>query len=212
MADVNLQLVREFFELNLFRVVTNWQRDPSWQSSGEGSVQLFVESIRPVPLGEASFVLSPADTALLERAVVEVRAWHADRFYPSVVESNPVLSQFVGDEQARAMAEDVFGGAPYKTLLVVSELPASPQPRARSIALLRRAGLDHVLEFPVLLQDLLDKVSIHGNYVASTTLQTLRLLKRYKLVRNMQLEFPFRAEPPVPETTPLVDTSTDDEE
>lgn len=193
MSDINLQLVREFFELNVFRVLTNWQQDAWPARSGEPGSQLFVENAGPVTSGEPDFVLHPHYIGRVERALVEVRAWHGDRFYPSVIEASPVLSQFV-EEDSLAYARDLFGGRPFDTILVVSELPTGAEPRARSINLLREAGIGYVLEFPAILQDLLDRVSINGTYTGSPTLQTLRLLKRYRLVRHQQMEFAFRAE------------------
>lgn len=213
MSDTNLQLVREFFELNLFRVLTNWQQDAWRPISPEPRVQIFVENTAPGAAAAPEFLLHPKTIGAIERAVVEVRAWHGDRFYPSLIESNPVLSEFVRDDPL-ALARLVFDNRPFDTILVVSELPATPEQRARSLQLLQEAGIGHVMEFPALLQDLLDKVSINGNYTASQTLQTLRLLKRYKLVRNQQMEFSFRPEPaPVSPLPPpqesLPDTETE---
>ncbi len=190
MADVNLQLVREFFELNMFAVLTNWQRESLRQRVPDSSLQVFVENVNPVRPHDLSFVLNPTGIGAVERALVEVRAWHADKFYPSVIESSPVLWQFVSPESL-AFAREIFGSRPFKSILVISELPASPEPRARSIQLLQGTGIDHVLEFSSVLRDLVDTVSMHENYTSSTTLQVLRLMKRYKLVRDQQLEFAF---------------------
>ena len=169
MADVNLQLVREFFELNMFAVLTNWQRESLRQRGADSSLQVFVENVNPALPRELDFVLNPADLCALERALVEVRAWHADKFYPSVIESSPVLWQFVSAESL-AFAREIFGARPFETILVISELPSSPDPRARSIQLLQDAGIGHVLEFSSVLRDLLDKVSMHENYATSPTL------------------------------------------
>jgi hypothetical protein len=206
MADVNLQLVREFFELCMFRVLTNWQQEPLRERAADTSPQLFVENVNPAPAAELPFLLRAGNAVALERAVVHVRAWHADRFYPSVIESSPLFSRIEAD-QAGAVARRLFGDAPFATLLVVSELPVSREQRERSQVLLRESGVDHVLEFPAMLAGLLERVSVNGNYAASATLQTLRLLKRYKLVRNQQLELPFRVEPPVPPQPPRVEVS-----
>ncbi|GMW02920.1 MAG: hypothetical protein AMXMBFR84_40560 [Candidatus Hydrogenedentota bacterium] len=202
MADVNLQLVRECFELNVFRVLTNWQQDSRFQFA-ESTGQLFVENTAlPVPR-ELPFVLRAEDIPAIDRAVIEVRAWHGDRFYPSVIEANPVLSQFVAPESL-ALARELFKGLPFVTVLVVSELPLSMDLRDRSAELLRRSGIGHVLEFPVLLQDLLNKVESQGMYVGSQTLQTLRLLKRYKFIRHQQMDLPFKPEAHVPPMPPPV--------
>lgn len=208
MADVNIQLVREFFELNLFAVLTNWQRDTLRLRGADSGLQLFVENVNPALPRALDFVLSPVDLCSIERALVEVRAWHAERFYPSVVDSSPVLAQFVS-EDSLSFAREIFGSRPFTTILVISELPASSEPRARSIDLLESAGIGHIIEFPSILRDLLEKVSMHENYTPSPTLQILRLLKRYKLVRNQQLEFAFLNEAPVAETPPPLEVVTE---
>lgn len=205
MSEVNVQLVREFFELNLFQVMTNWQQGPRFRS-GENSGQLFVRNTAPGLPRELPFLLSVGDVSSLERATVEVRAWHGDRFYPSVIEANPVLYEFVSGESL-ALAEEVFDGLPFTTILVVSELPAGPELRSRSLSLLRKSGIGYVIEFTDILRELVMKVDESGHYPASQTLQTIRLLKRYRLIRNQQMEFAFSVEAPPPAVSPKVETS-----
>lgn len=192
MSPVNLQLVREFFELHTFRVLTNWQHDTPRAS--EATVQLFVENGQPEPERPLDTLLRLEDIPMIQRAVVDVRAWHGDRFYASVVENNPILTQFA-QQASKEQAAAIFGAdAGIKTVLVLSELPAAPEQRARTLAKFAESPVDHVIEFPTILHGLLEKVSAGGDYGASPTLATLRLLKRYRMVRNMQLEFMFRGE------------------
>jgi hypothetical protein len=206
MGDVNVQLVREFFELNLFHVLTNWQQSARRLRPGEHGGQLFVQNTDAEETRDLPFLLGPADIVAIERAVIEVRAWHGDRFYPSVIEANPVLYQFVSQDSL-ALANGLFHHQPFSTILVVSELPASPELRARSLALLRDTGIGHVIEFPLILRDIINRVDANGNYPSSDTLQTLRLLKRYKLVRNLQMEFTFTTEAPPADRPPVVEAS-----
>jgi len=212
MSDFNVQLVRECFEFHLFQVLPYWQHDPpasgAWPARPSDSpLLLFVENTRPDALRRVNFLIEPGDVPGLQRAVVEVRAWHADRFYPSLVETNPVLGHVDGEE-TRLLAERAFGGRDFATVLVISELPASPEPRERALRLLRGLAIDHVVEFPVILEELLNKVSAYGQYSPSATLQTLRLLKRYNLIRRLQLEFAFPTEPPPPQTPLELHTDT----
>lgn len=206
MGDVNVQLVREFFELNLFQVLTNWQQAARRVKPVEHGGQLFVQNTNPEPARELPFLLHPGDIAAIERAVVEVRAWHGDRFYPSVIEANPVLYQFVSQDSL-AMAKELFQHHPFSTILVVSELPAGHELRERSLALLQNTGIGHVIEFPLILREIINRVDAGENYPSSDTLQTLRLLKRYKLVRNQQMEFVFTTEAPPADRPPRVEVS-----
>jgi hypothetical protein len=59
--------------------------------------------------------------------------------------------------------------------------------------------VDHVLEFPTILNFLIAHVEVNLNYVESETLQLLRLLKRYGLVKGLQFELPFRGKACDPE-------------
>ena len=200
-----MQFVREFFELNLFRVLTHWQHEDIPRVSDFSSL-LFVESGAPPTTGEADFVLRPRELPRIRRAVVEVRAWHADRFYASVIESSPILGH-VAFERTRELAQSVLGSPDFATILVISELPSSPNPRARSIDLLRELGIDHVLEFTTVLGDTLHRLSPHGNYAPSQTLQTMRLLKRYSFIVNQQMEFAFPMSDPLGPAVPPVEAT-----
>ena len=119
MTDLNLQLTREFFELNYYRVLTPWQRP-----GGDDGAQLYVEK-NLTPTDDTPPALPTADSPLERpRAIVEVRPWHSERFYASVVEANPVLHQFARDA-SYAAASDYFGGQAFRSVLVVSELPTT---------------------------------------------------------------------------------------
>jgi hypothetical protein len=190
-TDINLQLTREFFELNYFRVLTPWQRA---QGDADGA-QLYVERPNaPDTEDELPTVLTRSAIPHIRRAIVEVRPWHSERFYASVVDASPVLYEFARSDSASA-ADDYFGGQPYRTILVISELPVMQKARAEAVAALERHGVQHVLEFPVILLDMLDRVTVGAEYGGSTTLQLLQLIKRYRLARNNQMEFSFPMEP-----------------
>ena len=202
-----MQLVREFFELNLFHVLTHWQHAELVPRGADPASLLFVEHASPAAQPAPEFLLRPEDLPAIERAVVEVRAWHGDRFYASTIESNPVFGHLVSDE-TRALADSVFGGAPHVSILIISELPVSAEPRERAVQQLRNLGIGHLLEFPTLLADMLERIHPQGNYAPSQTLQMMRILKRYHLIRRQQLEFSFAADAPEPAVPPSVDTAT----
>lgn len=200
-----MQYVREFFELNLFHVLTHWQHESVPQITDFSNL-LFIERGQPTLPGPAEFVLRSEDLTRIQRAVVEVRAWHGDRFYPSMIEASPILGH-VAFPGTRELAESVLGHPEFATILVVSELSSAPRHRSRSIELLRGYGIDHVLEFSTLLRDVLNRLSPHGNYAPSQTLQTMRLLKRYNFISNQQLEFRFPMQTLLPEISTDVDTT-----
>lgn len=210
MSDLNMQLVREFFELNLFHVLTHWRHEAFPHVADPGYL-LFVEHTNPELRRDVDFLLRAEDIPFLYRAVVEVRAWHAERFYASIVENNSVLGH-VASEEIHALAENVFGDGDFTTILVISELPASAAPKAKTLELLREMKIGHIIEFPTILQDMLSRLNADGNYAPSQTLQTLRLLKRYNFIRRQQLEFPFRTEAPPAINRPSVQVETQTED
>jgi hypothetical protein len=196
MSDINTQIVREFFELKRFHVMTHWQHEEQRRTAESGSL-LFVENPGAVEAGNVPFLVAPGLVPRLHRAVVEVRAWHGDRFYPSVIESSPVLGH-VAEDETRALAKSVFGSNEFQTVLVISELPGSEEQSERSRELLSEYGIDHIIEFSALLEEMLICISAHGHYAPSQTLQSMRLLKRYNLIRRQQLEFTFPGDVPEP--------------
>lgn len=205
MADIDLQLVREFFELNRFQVTTHWRHhDP--QGHPDGGFQIYAQNAAGAVERELDTLLRPEDLAGIARAVVEVRAWHADRFYASLLDSNPVITQFA-EPWALAPAREFFQTEDFKTIVVVSELPRSGDQRAQTVRRVAGSGVDHLIEFPAILQDLSERVVLTGSYTGSPTLQLLQRLKRYRLLQRQQLEFEFPIEPPAASVVHDVDTT-----
>jgi hypothetical protein len=50
--------------------------------------------------------------------------------------------------------------------------------------------VDGIISFRAILLDLIDKVEINRSYRKSDTLEVLRILKNYELLREPQLDFP----------------------
>lgn len=210
MAEIDLQLVREFFELNRFKVHTHWPQHDR-DGGADSGAQLYVENAASAEAGETDPILQPALLPRLHRAVVEVRPWHTDRFYASLIEANPVLTQFA-EPWALGHAQDFFGSDDFKRILVISKLPRTPEQREHVVRRLAQTSVDHVLEFPAILQDLAERTALSGTYTGSPTLQLLQHLKRYRLLRNQQLELSFPREPRPAGPSPRVDVTTPAEE
>lgn len=211
MAEVDLQIVREFFEIHRFKVSTRWpQHEPERES--DGGVQLYVQNAAAVlEAKDDDVALHPSRIAQVANGLVEIRPWHTDRFYASLIESNPVLTEFA-DASALGHATDFFGGELFATILVVSELPRTAEQRAQALRRILDAGVQHVLEFPAILEDLIERVALTGTYNGSSTLQLLQLLKRYRLLRSQQLEFTFPREQANYARNPRVETTASQEE
>ena len=192
MSDVSLELVQEYLELHSFMVLTRRKhRLTKRDESGAESIVLLAANLNPVePESPLSVVLGPDDLHAVHRAVIDVKGWHTDVFYSSMCETRENLFGFVGPA-ATAYAEDVFGSSDFARILVVSELPVSADARARAETAARSRGVDHILEFPTILRGILARIQTNLNYTESDVLQLLRIMKRYGLVKDTQLEFDF---------------------
>lgn len=209
-AEIDLHLVREFFELNRFKVFTHWPQHDRDGGSDSGA-QLYVENGAAAEAGDMDPILQPAVLSRLHRAVVEMRPWHTDRFYASLIEANPVLTQFA-EPWSLGHAQDFFGSDDFRRILVISELPRTAEQRAQLVQRLAQTSVDHVLEFPAILHDLAERTALSGTYTGSPTLQLLQHLKRYRLLRNQQLELSFPREPRPTAHAPRVDATPDRDE
>ena len=193
MADTNTRVVREFLEANNFSVITNrkfqlQKADPPGRYSIDilGGNMHYTEPKSPLPMRlQAEHMLH------IPNVIVDVKGWHSFRFSPSLVNTKPELFYFVSPE-ALKFARSIFKGAPFKSVLVISEAPATEAVWSKMEEMLKNGGIDHVLEFPTILSFLISYVQVSNNYIESDTLQLLRFLKRYGLVKGEQLELPFK--------------------
>jgi hypothetical protein len=64
--------------------------------------------------------------------------------------------------------------------------------RAKSIEVLKSKGVDGVISFRGILQELIAGVKTNRNYQKSDLLQILRLLKNYELLTQPQMELKLR--------------------
>ncbi|UCD58099.1 MAG: hypothetical protein JSV16_03000 [Candidatus Hydrogenedentota bacterium] len=196
MPDTNTKIVREFLEANDFSVITNrkfqlQKAEPPGRYSIDilGRNMQYSEPEAPLPMR-----LQAEHMRFIPNVIVDVTGWHTHRLSISRISTSPELFYFVSP-QALEFARSVFGNSPFKSVLIISEVPADPPIWSKMEEMLREKGVDHVLEFPTILSFLISHVEINFNYVESDTLQLLRLLKRYGLVKGLQLELPLRTRP-----------------
>ena len=173
MADVSGELVKIFFELNGFFV-------------GEG-MNLLVRRARSAKTPPGNFVLSLSDIEEVQLAMVDVKAWHAEVFFPSVIKASPELFTFLKRENLER-AENFSGSKNFRKITVVSRLPSVKGTLKKSVALLKEKGIDHVIEFSVILGYLVNEVKTNVNYVENDYLQLIRIFKCHDFYRAPQLE------------------------
>ncbi len=173
MADVSKELVRMFFESNGFFV--------------KKETYLLVKRVQSTRTGSGPFLLSVDNLNKVQQALVDVKGWHTEAFFPSVIDSSREIFSFLGKDSLKE-AESFFGTKTFKKIIVVSRLPTVRETLKKSVGILRGKGIDHVIEFPVILNYLINEVKTNINYVNSDLLQLIRIFKCHGFYKPPQLE------------------------
>ena len=194
MSAVDENIVREFFESQGFLVCQRRKYIvQSRQKSGDEEIDLIVINPRATASETSlNFELTSADLQHVSRAVVAVKGWHTEVFTPGVLLHQPRIFAFV-EKKAIEDAQRLAGGNNLTKILVVPGLPKDGRLLTQSIGALKSKGVDHVLSFRAILQDLIGSVATNRNYQKSDLLQILRLLKNYDLIKEPQLELKLKA-------------------
>ncbi len=195
MSAIDEGIVREYFEQNGFfvRQVRKYQVQ-SRKKTGEEEIDLLVVNPSWQPGSrKPDFFLFPSELQYLRRAVVAVKPWHTDVFTPGVLKATPEIFAFLEKsvlEQATrlfASQADANEGDITK-VLVLPALPTAEPYRSQSVELLKERGVDAIISFRSMLIDLIDSVETNRNYGKSDTLQVIRVLKNYDLLKDTQLD------------------------
>jgi hypothetical protein len=193
MSAVDEGIVREFFELHGFLVCQRRKYIvQTRQKSADEEVDLIVlNPAAPTGAAPAEFEISSKALSQVSRAIVAVKGWHTEIFAPGVLAHQPKIFRFV-EKRAIEEAQRLVGSEGLMKILVVPGLPRDVKTRQRSIELLRSKGVDGVISFRSILQELIASVATNRNYQKSDLLQTLRLLKNYGLLKEPQMEFGWK--------------------
>jgi hypothetical protein len=193
--------VREYFELNGFFVrQLRKYAVQSRKKRADEEIDLVVINPRASTEGpRPGFQLFSGDMPSIRRAVVVVKGWHTSRFTPAILRSSSRIFDFLKkDVLSRAEAHFQFEDpedpglpvdqGPVSKLLVLPSLPTSDPQRAESITLLKERGVDGIITFGTILENLLRKVEINHSYQKSDLLQLMRIMKIYDMVKEPQMQ------------------------
>jgi hypothetical protein len=201
MSAIDEDIVREYFEQNgfLVRQVRKYQVQAR-KKTGDEEIDLVVYN----PAWQRGarrpdFFLFSNELPFLHRAVVSVKPWHTDVFLPGLLKSSPEIFRFL-EENVLRQATRFFPASPpgdaaddLTKILVLPSLPTAEPFRSQSVELLKQRGVDAIISFRAMLLDLLEKIEINRSYGKSDTLQVMRILKNYDLLKDAQLDmFPER--------------------
>jgi hypothetical protein len=200
-AAIDEGIVREYFEQNGFfvRQVRKHAVQARRKTSDEEIDLVVYNPTWTRDRGRPEFFLFAGELPKLHRAVVAVKPWHSDVFTPGMLRSSPEIFKFVEAavqrQAARFFPVEEEGGAaggadqPAK-VLVLPALPIQEPFRSQSVELLKERGVDGILSFRAILLDLIDRVEVNRSYRKSDTLEVLRILKNYDLLREPQMDLP----------------------
>jgi hypothetical protein len=192
MSAVSETIVREFFELHGY-LVRQQRKFIAPNRREDEEFDFFVLNPNADPGAGAlpenlPFILTSQDLDSLVRAIVVVKGWHTETFSPGMLAHAPEIFRFVEPSVFR-QAERHFGrGQPLAKILVVPALPHSAEARQHSIDFLRAKGVDAIIPFRLMLNDLIEATQINRNYQKSDLLQIIRIFKNYDFFAEPQME------------------------
>ena len=196
MSAIDEGIVREYFEQNgfLVRQVRKYQVQAR-RKTGDEEIDLLVynpgwqrDARKP------DFFLFSNELPLVHRAMIAVKGWHTGVFTPNMLKSSPEIFRFLEDNVMKEATR--FFPAPDSSeegddltkILVLPSLPTQEPFRSQSVAMLKERGVDAIISFRSMLLDLIEKTEINRNYGKSDTLQVIRILKNYDLLKDAQLD------------------------
>jgi len=201
MSAIDEGIVREYFEQNgfLVRQVRKYQVQARKKTGDEEIDLLVYNPAYRRGANKPDFFLFSNELPNVHRAMVAVKGWHTDVFSPGMMKNSPEIFRFLEEnvlKQATRFfpadaddADNAEGGALTK-ILVLPSLPTAEPFRSQSVQVLKERGVDAIISFRSMLLDLIDKIEINRNYRKSDTLQVMRILKNYDLLKEAQLDLP----------------------
>jgi hypothetical protein len=195
MSAIDEGIVREYFEQNgfLVRQARKYQVQ-SRRKAAEEEIDLVVfnpawqrDSRKP------DFFLFSNELAYVHKGGGAVKPWHTGVFTPTMLRSSPEVFRFLEEnvlkQVARLFPADSDAGVGDLTkILVLPSLPTAEPFRSQSVELLKSRGVDAIISFRAMLLDLLEKIEVNQNYAKSDTLQVMRILKNYDLLKETQMD------------------------
>lgn len=198
MSAIDEGIVREYFEQNgfLVRQARKYQVQARRKIAEEEIDLIVFNPAWQRGTRKPEFFLFPTELPHVHKAVVSVKGWHTGVFTPNMLKGSPevfgFLQQSVLKEAARFFPPAAEGEPPdaLTKILVLPSLPTAEPFRSQSVEVLKAAGVDAIISFRAMLLDLIAKIEVNQNYSKSDTLQVIRILKNYDLLRDPQLDLP----------------------
>ena len=198
MSAIDEGIVREYFEQNgfLVRQVRKYQVSARKKTGDEEIDLLVYNPAWQRGSRKPDFFLFSNELPQVRRAMIAVKGWHTGVFTPNMLKSSPEIFRFLADNVLKEAtrffpaADANEPGDDLTKILVLPSLPTQEPFRSQSVAMLKERGVDAIISFRSMLLDLIEKTEINRNYGKSDTLQVIRILKNYDLLKDAQMELP----------------------
>lgn len=201
MSAIDESIVREYFEQNgfLVRQMRKYQVTARRKTTDEEIDLLVYNPTWQRGERKPDFFLFVNELKYLHQAVVAIKPWHTDVFTPGMLKNSPEIFRFLegnvlkqaarffpktGKPEATQAAE----GDEITRVLVLPSLPTQEPFRSQSVQMLKERGVDGIISFRAMLQDLIENIETNLSYRKSDTLQVMRILKNYDLLKDPQMD------------------------
>lgn len=200
MSAIDEGIVREYFEQNgfLVRQVRKYEVQARKKTGDEEIDLLVYNPAYQRAARKPDFFLFSSELPFIHRAIISVKPWHSGRFTPGILKSSPEIFRFLEENVLREVTrffpkdgettQQEVGADDLTKILVLPSLPTAEPFRTQSVEMLKERGVDAIISFRAMLLDIIDKIETNRNYGKSDTLQVIRILKNYDLLKEAQLE------------------------
>ncbi len=189
MAAFDEQVLREYFEAHGVFVRAERRRPASRRKGTEETLDFHI--FNPQAAADpAGFVWFSSDLRAVREARVFIRPWHRETgFSARMLAGRPAeLAKFLQSKVVRVLGDVLEGtGKDVPRVLVLPAFPTAEPQRTECARELRSGGVDAVLSFRSILDDVLQRVDLGQAYTKTGFMETLRVLKSYDLLREPQL-------------------------
>lgn len=199
MPLIDESIVREYFEYHGFFVKSLRKACPQTKRAlADDGAALYVKNPNFVAGGrDPAFTAFSSELKYVDAAVVCVRGWHEDKAALASVSDGAEIVKLVETKIVKKIDKwfsldsyENLGleGVPLK-ILVAPGFPMQEQYRREVTRLLKEQGVGAILSFKSMLLDLIDHVNTKEVYPKSETLQLIRTLKTFDLIKSSQMNF-----------------------
>jgi len=192
-------IIREYLEQNGFLTRSlRKTRSQSKKNAKEEGLDLYASNPNFISGGRApSFLLFSSELRYVKSMVICIRGWHADKAALASMNSGPdilkilesnvlkkVESWIAVDEEMKELVDEST-----MKVLVAPVFPTQEAYRRQCAAALREKGVDAIISFRSVLLDLIDRSDTKLVYPKSESMQMLRVLKTFDLIKDSQRDF-----------------------